>query len=222
VQFTSVFTAIVTIISQVPYLESTDSSEKTADVNYFFYANMSVQGAKAFVSLLAYCISASLLKDKATADLTKHTTTSTTDAVASGAKMPGNDIEAGEGDIELHDYIPNPLREAGAFTNSQSAAHEQSIGVEKKQHASHKEMQRQMLEMQKQMQEQMQEQKQEQHQQMQRMQQQMQQQQEQMQQQMLLIQTQMQKQLQEQMLLMMQTQQNQASQGESTQQQKEP
>jgi hypothetical protein len=205
VQFTSIFTAIVTVVSQVPYVDSTSNSKETDGVDYFFYANMAAQGVKAFVALLAYCIMASLLHEKDTADITTETMTSMTEAVAKSANMLGVDIEEGEGDIELrestvglHDDIPNPLQQAGAALDTKSAAH--AFTFEKKQHATQKELEQQVLEMQRQMQEQQQQQ---------------QQMEEQQQQQVSEMQKQMQ-QIQEhiQQLLMMQTQHNQASQGE--------
>jgi hypothetical protein len=179
-------------------------------VDYFFYANMAAQGVKAFVALLAYCIMASLLHEKDTADITTETMTSMTEAVAKSANMLGSDIEEGEGDIELrdssvglHDDIPNPLQQAGAALDTKSAAHEQSFDIEKKQYVSQKEMeQQQQSSQQEQIQAQVNEQMQRQTSEMEKKMQQMQE--------------------HIQKLLMMQTQQNQASQGESTQQQEEP
>jgi len=116
VQFTSIFTAIFTLISQVPYVTNNDASEGGNAANYFFYVNMTLQGVKAFVSWLAYCILASLLRDKAVADVTKEYTDS------ENATSSVVNIEAVESGVELRDYIPNPLQRAGAAAaNSKSA-----------------------------------------------------------------------------------------------------
>jgi len=57
VQLTTIFTGLVTIGSQIPYLKGEPFNDNTA----FFYANIVMASFKMVVSLLAYCVSSGAL-----------------------------------------------------------------------------------------------------------------------------------------------------------------
>lgn len=89
VQLTTIFTGMVTIGSQIPYLTGEPFNSNTA----FFYANMSMASIKMTVSLLAYCVSAGGLVECKTSKL--------------------EEDEKETDDIELADVFctPNPMRQ---------------------------------------------------------------------------------------------------------------
>jgi hypothetical protein len=115
VQFTTVFTGIVNIATQVPYLQSRPFKA----INYFFYANIAMQALKIVVSLFEYCILTTKLRTCATADMSPSGFEQGVDN-SKDAKMAS--IEDGSA-VELTDMVPNPLQRSGnTLTNSQAAA----------------------------------------------------------------------------------------------------
>eukprot|EP00606_Chrysophyceae_sp_TOSAG23-5_P001274 GSChrysophyteH2.ASY1.ANO1.1039.1 assembled CDS len=150
VELTTIFTGLVTIVSQIPYV----TGEPYKSTTIFFYANMAMASVKMMISLLAYCVSVGGLVECEAAKLKEEKDTD---------------------DIELADVIPNPISEEQQKEMREKEGKIRDEMQEQMQ-KQQQEMQKQQQEMQKQrqeMQEQMQKQQQEMQEQMQKQQQEM-------------------------------------------------
>jgi hypothetical protein len=130
VQFTTVFTGIVNIATQLPYLQS----RPFKIIDYFFYANMAMQALKIAVSLFEYCILTTKLRTCATADTSMSSSEEST-GHSKEASSKAASIEDGVA-VELIDVVPNPLQSSSDLSLSERSicsskeASSEAMGIE--------------------------------------------------------------------------------------------
>jgi len=120
VQLTTIFTGMVTIGSQIPYLKGEPFNDNTA----FFYANIVMASFKMVVSLFAYCVSSGALVECKTTQIENEKDT--------------DHIPKNTDDIELAnvtDYIPrniDGIELANVWSNNSNPIHEKAMREKEK------------------------------------------------------------------------------------------